>query len=265
MTASEPSMDPPELKRSLDRWLIAGAFVLVALIAAFPAYKAVESARRDDSLARRQSALLLTGGELWADNCASCHGPNGEGPGAPALNSQEFLGETPDRLIHHVIQAGVPGSAMPAWWNEFGGPLTDDEITAIVAYLRNWERTAPSVPDWRNPGQADAAPSPPPEEGPDEELPTEATITIDDQTCEPAGVRVAAGRPFTLIVHNEGTTALGVELVDFHVHIDTGPGETVEKELTPLDPGEYRFECLGVTHNVLNVGKILAGRLPGKP
>jgi hypothetical protein len=40
---------------------------------------------------------------------------------------------------------------MPAWWNEYGGPLTDQQIAEVVAYIRSWEKTAPSCPDWRTP------------------------------------------------------------------------------------------------------------------
>ena len=27
-----------------------------------------------------------------------------------------------------IIRGGIPGTAMPAWWNEYGGPLTDQQI-----------------------------------------------------------------------------------------------------------------------------------------
>lgn len=253
-------MDTDDLDRSLERWLIAGIFVLVALIAAFPAYKAVESARRDDALARRQSALLLAGQKLWTDNCSACHGVQGEGPAAPALRSREFLSQTPDRLIHHVIQAGVPGTAMSAWWNEFGGPLTDDQIAALVAFLRNWEDDAPSISDWREPGASTASPAP--SEPP---VADAATITIDDTGCSPKSLRVAAGGPFSLVVANRASSPATVSLVDFHVRIETGAGEDVTEELTPLDPGRYRFECIDASGDVLEVGEILAGRLSGVP
>ena len=71
---------------------------------------------------------------------------------APALNSQQFLGAVTDEQIQGIIAGGVPGTAMPAWLNEYGGPLTDQEIAEVVAYLRSWEATAPSRPDWRTPG-----------------------------------------------------------------------------------------------------------------
>ena len=77
---------------------------------------------------------------------------SGQGVDAPALNSQQFLGSVTDEQMHGIIAGGVPGTEMPAWWNEYGGPLTDEQIAAVVAYIRAWQKTAPSVPDWRTPG-----------------------------------------------------------------------------------------------------------------
>ena len=151
MSASRPVQEDAALRRSLGRWQWAGLVVFLVLVASFPLYKAVESGRRDDALAARQAALVTTGHRLWS-NCSSCHGENGEGISAPALNSKEFLESVSDDQMHHIVQSGVPGTSMPAWWDEFGGPLTDDEIAALVAYVRAWEKSAPSRPDWRNPG-----------------------------------------------------------------------------------------------------------------
>jgi cytochrome c oxidase cbb3-type subunit 3 len=110
----------------------------------------VDSTRRTEALADRESALIRSGGQLWGLNCASCHGTTGEGEDAPALNSQQFLEITSDEQMHRIIAAGITGAKMPAWWNEFGGPLTDEQITAIVAYVRSWEPSAPDRPDWRS-------------------------------------------------------------------------------------------------------------------
>ena len=38
---------------------------------------------------------------------------------------------------------------MPTWSIDMGGSLTDQQIEQIVTYMRSWEPTAPSVPDWR--------------------------------------------------------------------------------------------------------------------
>lgn len=143
--------DDVALRKSLVRWQWVGFVVFFLLVAAFPVYRAVESTRRSDALASQQAALISSGHQLWALNCASCHGVNGEGVDAPALNSQEFLKSVADGQMQGIIAGGIPGTEMPAWWNEYGGPLTDEQIVAIVAYVRSWEKTAPSIPEWRNP------------------------------------------------------------------------------------------------------------------
>jgi mono/diheme cytochrome c family protein len=148
---SEIIHEDPALRRSLGRWQSAGVGVLLLLVVAFPLYKAVESTRRADALASEERALVATGRQLWSLNCASCHGASGQGIDAPALNSRQFLGSVADEQMHGIIAGGIPGTEMPAWWNEYGGPLTDQQIQAIVAYIRTWQKTAPDRPDWRNP------------------------------------------------------------------------------------------------------------------
>jgi mono/diheme cytochrome c family protein len=149
---SRPPFDEPaEVRVGLARWQIGGVVVFVALVAAFPLYRAVDSSQRTQSLNAQTRAQVVAGRQLWALNCASCHGDSGQGVGAPALNSQQFLTSVTDEQIHRIASAGISGTAMPAWSNEFGGPLTDEELAAIVAYIRSWEPTAPSRPDWRNP------------------------------------------------------------------------------------------------------------------
>jgi mono/diheme cytochrome c family protein len=159
-----PSEGPPRqahedepLQASLKRWEFAGAVVFLMLVVAFPLYKAVETTRRGEALRARQVALVQTGHQLWGLDCASCHGDNGQGVDAPALNSKQFLTAIGDEQMHRIVAAGITGTEMPSWWDEFGGPLTDDQIAAVVAYLRSWAGTAPDRPDWRNPG---ASPTP---------------------------------------------------------------------------------------------------------
>ena len=143
--------DDPALVRSLFRWQAAGVAVFVLLVAAFPLYKAVEGPRRHDALVAQQTALVQSGRQLWGLNCSSCHGDRGQGVDAPALNSKQFLTAISDDQMHRIVSTGIIGTAMPAWWDEYGGPLTDQQIAAIVAYIRSWEKTARSRLDWRNP------------------------------------------------------------------------------------------------------------------
>lgn len=153
MSASErPDLhDDAALRRSLARWQVAGIVVFAVLVAAFPVYKAREGPRRHRALVSQQAALVSSGHQLWGLNCSSCHGDHGQGVTAPALNSKQFLSGITDDQMHRIVASGITGTPMPSWWNEFGGPLTDEQIAAVVAYVRSWERTAPSRPDWRNP------------------------------------------------------------------------------------------------------------------
>jgi mono/diheme cytochrome c family protein len=137
--------------RSTRRWREAGVFVFLILVLAFPIYRATEGTRRADALSAENAALMSSGRVLWAQSCMSCHGTMGQGVSAPALNSQHFLTTVTDQQIRGIIAGGVPGTPMPAWWNEYGGSLTDQQIAELVAYIRSWEKTAPSRPDWRTP------------------------------------------------------------------------------------------------------------------
>jgi mono/diheme cytochrome c family protein len=92
---------------------------------------------------------IVLGGDLFAANCARCHGPDGQGtPRAPALNVQSFLTQTNDQAIELIVTGGVPGTAMPAW----GDRMTSSDIQAIVGFIRQWEPTAPEVAVPTRPG-----------------------------------------------------------------------------------------------------------------
>lgn len=149
-------VDEQAVAAATRRWQVAGVVVFALLIVAFPLYRVVDATRRDEAFAARQAALVTLGSQIWETNCAECHGGDGEGVDAPALNAREFLTTVSDQQIHSITATGIPGTEMPAWWNEIGGSLTDEQIAAVVAFVRSWEETAPSRPDWREPQAADA-------------------------------------------------------------------------------------------------------------
>ncbi len=88
------------------------------------------------------------GAELYADHCASCHGDEGQGIAnvGSVLNSKSFLELYDDEAIRAVTGDGRPNTMMPAFAQEKGGPLRDNEIEDVVAFIRNWEETAPVLP-----------------------------------------------------------------------------------------------------------------------
>ena len=148
---TETTRDAAELRRSSRRWQLAGVWVFLVLVLSFPAYRLTEDSRLSSAEASQNAARIATGQQLWSENCSTCHGKMGEGVSAPALNSQEFLSTVTDQQIAGIIAGGVPGTEMPAWLADYGGALTQQQIDAVVAYIRSWEPNAPNRPDWRTP------------------------------------------------------------------------------------------------------------------
>ncbi len=73
------------------------------------------------------------GGELFITYCAMCHGEAGTGRVGASLDS--FPGIRVDATLEQVIAQGIEGSTMPAWGEPFGGPLGEQDITDIAAYV----------------------------------------------------------------------------------------------------------------------------------
>jgi cytochrome c oxidase cbb3-type subunit 3 len=73
---------------------------------------------------------------LYGKNCAGCHGPDGKGGAAIGLGDPVYLGIADDATIGRVTANGIPGTAMPAFAQQAGGMLTDDQIHAITNGIR---------------------------------------------------------------------------------------------------------------------------------
>ncbi|HUN56730.1 MAG TPA: c-type cytochrome [Candidatus Binataceae bacterium] len=79
---------------------------------------------------------------LYSDNCAGCHGPNGQFGAALPLNNPTYLAIVDDASMRNAIANGVAGTSMPAFAISSGGMLTDDQMTAIVNGIRSqWGKT----------------------------------------------------------------------------------------------------------------------------
>jgi mono/diheme cytochrome c family protein len=88
--------------------------------------------------------VVQQGAQLYAENCAVCHGETGQGRVGATL-AKNWPSIKPSLTIKNVIVNGIAGSPMPAWSQEKGGPLTGEEIDALVVYLLTWE-TNPDFP-----------------------------------------------------------------------------------------------------------------------
>src|SRR5262249_27966169 len=68
---------------------------------------------------------------------------------------KQFLGATSDSTLFSVISSGVPDTQMPAWNQAHGGPLTDENVTELAAFVRAWEPTAQNLRAAARAGNAD--------------------------------------------------------------------------------------------------------------
>jgi mono/diheme cytochrome c family protein len=139
-----------DLERSTNRWMWAGLVLMLIGVVAFPLYRVYEPTARAEAAEANQANLAQAGASLWTSTCASCHGANGAGVDAPALNSLQFLTIASDEQIFSLVNTGVPGTDMAAYGQQFDGPLTRQQIAALTACIRSWEETAPDRPDWRD-------------------------------------------------------------------------------------------------------------------
>lgn len=92
-------------------------------------------------------AQVSRGARLFQNNCAECHGADGQGAPnwrqrdaeglfpAPPLNGTGHAWHHPQNMLHYVIKNGSPGGQgrMPSW----GDKLTEQEIEDIIAWFKS--------------------------------------------------------------------------------------------------------------------------------
>jgi len=134
-----------EPKENYISYLIAGLVMTLLAFSSLAAYSLGETQRLASAAGHFNSERVARGGQIYQEQCIACHGANGEGGSGPALNNRTVLKNTLDNVFFSVIRSGVPGTQMPAWSVDFGGPLTDEEVRDVVALLRSWEPDAPEI------------------------------------------------------------------------------------------------------------------------
>ena len=104
------------------RWIVGGSLLGVVLV--WPL--------------RPQAQDVSTGAALFGERCAVCHGGDARGAIGPSLVTLWASGATDERVLR-TIRQGVPGSAMPP------SMAPDDELRAIVAFLKTLAAPAPGA------------------------------------------------------------------------------------------------------------------------
>lgn len=138
------------------------AFMLVMIIMGLVTL--LEPARMERTTLAFEGRQIENGAALFQNNCATCHGIEGKaeqcfdaggeqiGCAGLPLNSAALLcGEPSERmvqlawssskhnLIFQTISAGRPGTLMPTWSQDFGGPMEPHQIEQLTAFVLNWE------------------------------------------------------------------------------------------------------------------------------
>ena len=80
------------------------------------------------------SGDAAAGAALFLANCQGCHGPEGEGRGLAFYPAIELHAD-----VITATRRGA-GNLMPPFADANGGPLSEDEIGQIMAYVRTWQR-----------------------------------------------------------------------------------------------------------------------------
>lgn len=90
----------------------------------------------------RESLPPLVDGEtLYGRYCAVCHGAEGQGTVLAAVDLREAAGRSPKEDLRRAIVEGR--GSMPPWGREAGGPLSDEQVEALVQVLRKWGGAEP--------------------------------------------------------------------------------------------------------------------------
>src|SRR5215469_14714827 len=83
---------------------------------------------------------LLDFNTLFKQNCSGCHGPEGKGGAAIALNDPVYLAIADDDAIRRIASKGVNGTPMTPFAQSAGGMLTEKQLDVLIRGIRAWAR-----------------------------------------------------------------------------------------------------------------------------
>ena len=103
---------------------------IVLLCAVFAAAAAAAGTKPKEKLPGSR-ADLATGKKLFENQCARCHGPQGEGGSGPVL-ARPRLGRAPDdAALIKVLSDGIRGTEMPG-----ANSMSEREVRQVAAHVR---------------------------------------------------------------------------------------------------------------------------------
>jgi mono/diheme cytochrome c family protein len=100
------------------------------------------------SYSAKAAGDVQRGEASYTTYCSSCHGPQGQGgPKGSAITNDSFLALVSDQGLRTMVIAGRPELGAPDWrGNVTGKPMSDQEITDVVAWLASHRIQSPGQP-----------------------------------------------------------------------------------------------------------------------
>ena len=100
------------------------------------------------SYAAKSTGNVERGEASYRTYCSSCHGPQGQGgPKGSAITNDSFLALVSDQGLRTIVIAGRPELGAPDWRGNLPGrPMSDQEITDVVAWLASHRVQSPGQP-----------------------------------------------------------------------------------------------------------------------
>jgi mono/diheme cytochrome c family protein len=91
---------------------------------------------------------VAKGEVVYGTYCAQCHGASGQGtPKGSSITNDSFLALVSDQGLRTIVITGRPELGAPDWrGNVPGKPMTDQEITDVVAWLASRRVASPGQP-----------------------------------------------------------------------------------------------------------------------
>jgi len=121
-----------------------GALIMLAVVSLLiPVFWITESNSQAMYALRQHTTDVGRGAALFAQYCFQCHGINGQGLIGPKLNGNPAVNKLTDADVIRIISGGIANTAdpsqllMPAWLENYGGPLTQIDIQYLFALVRS--------------------------------------------------------------------------------------------------------------------------------
>jgi plastocyanin/mono/diheme cytochrome c family protein len=121
-----------------------GALVMLSIVSLMiPVFWIMETNGQTQAYLQQQTTAVQQGAALYAKYCFQCHGLTGQGAAAPKLNGNAAVDSLSDTDLLRIISSGIPSAndpsqlQMPAWSDQYGGPLSDPQIQYLFALIRS--------------------------------------------------------------------------------------------------------------------------------